>query len=191
MYADHNSNFDDSSYQGHEAVDSADDSDEAVDPEFINLLEDIEGNEHENIDLYSVLGVDKSASAADLRMAYKRLSLLFHPDKHSISTPEDNEKITSSASDAVAAFGQIASAYAILSNPEQRAIYDSFGYKGLQMQGWQITSSQKSAPELRLEYLLLKEKARVSKQLQLTQPTSEFSLGLDLTDVFDRYLKVS
>ncbi|XP_018655016.1 putative dnaj (hsp40) homolog, subfamily C, member [Schistosoma mansoni] len=129
MYADHNSNFDDSSYQGHEAVDSADDSDEAVDPEFINLLEDIEGNEHENIDLYSVLGVDKSASAADLRMAYKRLSLLFHPDKHSISTPEDNEKITSSASDAVAAFGQIASAYAILSNPEQRAIYDSFGYK--------------------------------------------------------------
>ncbi|CAH8680167.1 unnamed protein product [Schistosoma rodhaini] len=189
MYADHNSNFDDSSYQGHEAVDSADDSDEAVDPEFISLLEDIEGNEHENVDLYSVLGVDKSASAADLRMAYKRLSLLFHPDKHSISTPEDNEKITSNASDAVAAFSQIASAYAILSNPEHRAIYDSFGYKGLQMQGWQMTSSQKSAPELRLEYLLLKEKARVSKQLQLTQPTSEFSLGLDLTDVFDRYLK--
>lgn len=130
MYADYNSKFDDSSYRGHEVVDSADDSDEPVDPEFINLLEDIEGNEHENIDLYSVLGVDKNASAADLRMAYKRLSLLFHPDKHSISTPEDNEKINSNSSDAVAAFSQIASAYAILSNPEQRAIYDSFGYRG-------------------------------------------------------------
>ncbi|CAH8583048.1 unnamed protein product [Schistosoma turkestanicum] len=189
MYADSNSNFDDSSYQGYEVVDSADDSDEPIDPEFINLLEDLEGNEHESIDLYSVLGVDKNASSADLRAAYKRLSLLFHPDKHSISTIEEDEKVTSNSSDAVAAFSRIASAYAILSNPDQRAIYDSFGYKGLKMQGWQITSCQKSAPELRLEYLLLKEKAQASKQLQLTQPTSEFSLGVDLTDVFDRYLK--
>ncbi|TNN13749.1 DnaJ subfamily C member 11 [Schistosoma japonicum] len=188
MYADSTSDFGDDSYQRYEA-DSADDSDEPVDPEFINLLEDLEGNEHENLDLYSVLGVDKNASAADLRMAYKRLSLLFHPDKHSISTLDKDEKVSSNSLDAVAAFTKIASAYAVLSNPEQRAIYDNFGYKGLQMQGWQITSCQKSAPELRLEYLLLKEKAKASQQLQLTQPTSEFSFGLDLTDIFDRYLK--
>ncbi|CAH8641293.1 unnamed protein product [Heterobilharzia americana] len=187
MYADNTTKFGDSTYHGYEAVDSADDSDALVDPEFVNILEEIESNEFENVDLYSVLGVDKTASSADLRAAYKRLSLLFHPDKH--STIDEGEKTHPNILDAEAAFNRIASAYAILSDPKQRAIYDSFGYKGLQMQGWQITGCQKSAPELRLEYLLLKEKAKASKQLQMTQPTSEFSFGLDLTDVFDRYLK--
>ncbi|CAI2738224.1 unnamed protein product [Dicrocoelium dendriticum] len=59
----------------------------------------------------------------------------------------------------------------------------------LNIQGWEISGSGKSAPELRLEYLLLKQKAQSEKQLQLTQPNSEFSVGVDLTDLFDRYLQ--
>lgn len=54
-----------------------------------------------------------------------------------------------------------------------------------------MASTEKSVPELRLEYLMLREKARQEKQLKLTDPSSDFSLGLDLTDLFDRYLKVS
>nr|CAH8819300.1 unnamed protein product [Trichobilharzia regenti] len=189
MYADNTTKFGDSIYHGYETVDSADDSDEPVDPEYINLLEELEGNEHVDVDLYSVLGVEKNASAADLRAAYKRLSLLFHPDKHSTSSTVDGYTTNLNLLDAECTFSRISSAYTILSDPKQRAIYDNFGYKGLQMQGWQIATCQKSTPELRLEYLLLKEKAKASKQLQMTQPNSEFSFGLDLTDVFDRYLK--
>lgn len=65
-----------------------------------------------------------------------------------------------------------------------------FSISGLQLQGWELAVRDKSAPELRLEYLLLKHKAREQDQSRVLQPDSSFSMGIDMTDLFDRYLQV-
>jgi len=63
------------------------------------------------VDLYAVLGVSRSATAAELRRAYRRLALLHHPDR---AGPEG-----------APIFAQIAEAYGMLSNLTARAAYDA------------------------------------------------------------------
>ncbi|KAA3670210.1 DnaJ subfamily C member 11, partial [Paragonimus westermani] len=168
--------------------DALNDTDDPPDPSFVHLLDSME--ETESTDLYAVLGVSKTATPTEIRAAYKRLSLLLHPDRHTSGTSTGDNRTTAMqtiTANAEAAFGRVSAAYNVLSDPEKRTIYDIYGHDGLQLQGWEVVSCEKSAPELRLEYLMLKQKALAEKQLQLTQPTSEFSVGLDLTDLFDRY----
>ncbi|VDK69573.1 unnamed protein product [Dibothriocephalus latus] len=69
-------------------------------------------------DLYALLEVPHGASTEDIRKAYKKLALQYHPDKN------DDPK-------AEARFKEIAQAYEILSNSERRRIYDQFGEEGL------------------------------------------------------------
>ena len=70
-------------------------------------------------DYYEVLGLDRGASAEDLKKAYRKLALQFHPDKN----PGDHE--------AEERFKEAAEAYAVLSDPDKRARYDRFGRQGL------------------------------------------------------------
>jgi molecular chaperone DnaJ len=70
-------------------------------------------------DLYEVLGVERGASQADLKKAYRRLAQQFHPDKN----PDDHT--------AEEKFKEAANAYQILSDDEQRAMYDRYGFDGL------------------------------------------------------------
>ncbi len=67
-------------------------------------------------DYYEVLGVDKSASEADLKKAYRKLARQYHPDVN----PGDKE--------AEAKFKEINEAYEVLSDPQKRAQYDQFGH---------------------------------------------------------------
>lgn len=68
-------------------------------------------------DYYAALGLDRAASAAEVRRAYKRLALLYHPDKYK-SKGEDEQA-------AVAArFGEVTAAFDILVDEPQRALYD-------------------------------------------------------------------
>ncbi|CAL8102313.1 unnamed protein product [Calicophoron daubneyi] len=168
--------------------DAWDDTDDPLDPSFVHLLENLDDTSNQSPDLYAVLGVSRSATPNEIRAAYKRLCLLLHPDRHS-STSASGDKQKNLSASAQTAFERVSSAYAVLSDPNKRAVYDAFGHDGLNTQGWDMMCCEKSAPELRLEYLMLKEKAKSEKLLQLTHPTSEFSLGIDLTDIFDRYLK--
>ncbi|XP_006813296.1 dnaJ homolog subfamily B member 13-like [Saccoglossus kowalevskii] len=69
-------------------------------------------------DFYGILGLTRSASDDDIKKAYRKLSLKFHPDKN--QEPFAPEK-----------FRQIAEAYDILSDPRKRAVYDQFGEEGL------------------------------------------------------------
>src|SRR6478672_10398089 len=66
-------------------------------------------------DLYEVLGVDRKASASDLKKAYYKLAKQYHPDVN----PGDKE--------AEDKFKEAAQAYQVLSDEEQRARYDRFG----------------------------------------------------------------
>ena len=72
-------------------------------------------------DYYKILGVSKTASAADIKRAYRKLSLKYHPDKNP-------------APDAATKFAEIASAYDVLSDPEKRETYNRGGEDAVKMQ---------------------------------------------------------
>src|SRR5258708_28413441 len=74
-------------------------------------------------DLYEVLGVERGASQADLKKAYRRLAQQYHPDRN----PDDKH--------AEEQFKEAANAYQVLSDDEQRALYDRFGHDGLRRGG--------------------------------------------------------
>ena len=66
-------------------------------------------------DYYKILGVEKGASDADIRKAYKKAALKWHPDKNNGS--EESTEM----------FKKISEDYAILSNPDRRKKYDLYG----------------------------------------------------------------
>ncbi len=74
-------------------------------------------------DYYEVLGVDKSASAAEIKKAYRKMALKYHPDKN----PDDK--------DAEAKFKEAAEAYEVLSNADKKARYDQFGHQAFEGAG--------------------------------------------------------
>lgn len=70
-------------------------------------------------DYYEVLGVSKSADAAEIKKAYRKLALQYHPDKNP-GNQEAEEK-----------FKEAAEAYEVLSNEDKKQRYDQFGHAGL------------------------------------------------------------
>lgn len=71
-------------------------------------------------DAYKVLGVARDASPEDIKKAYRKLALKWHPDRN----PDNAEK-------AELEFKRVSKAYAVLSDSKQRAMYDRFGEAGL------------------------------------------------------------
>lgn len=69
-------------------------------------------------DYYKILGISKSANEDDIKKAYRKLALKYHPDKN--KTPEAEEK-----------FKEVAEAYEVLSDKKKRDVYDRFGEEGL------------------------------------------------------------
>ena len=70
-------------------------------------------------DYYEVLGVDRNASASDIKKAYRKLAIQYHPDKNP-GNKEAEEK-----------FKEAAEAYSVLSDPDKKARYDQFGFEGV------------------------------------------------------------
>lgn len=71
-------------------------------------------------DYYEVLGVDKNASADEIKKAYRKKAIQYHPDRN----PGDKE--------AEEKFKEAAEAYDVLSNPDKRARYDQYGHAGVE-----------------------------------------------------------
>lgn len=68
-------------------------------------------------DYYKVLDLDRAASAAEVRYAYKKFALLYHPDKHKSESDEQKQAIAEK-------FREIAAAFDVLTNEDIRGIYD-------------------------------------------------------------------
>jgi molecular chaperone DnaJ len=76
-------------------------------------------------DYYEILGVKKKASEKEIKKAYRRLALKYHPDKN----PGDKS--------AEEKFKEASEAYEVLRDPEKRKAYDTRGQAGLHDMGWQ------------------------------------------------------
>ncbi|NND77650.1 MAG: molecular chaperone DnaJ [Flavobacteriales bacterium] len=74
-------------------------------------------------DYYEILGISKGASEAEIKKAYRKMAIKFHPDKN----PDDKES--------EAKFKEAAEAYEVLSDDNKRARYDQFGHAGMKGAG--------------------------------------------------------
>ncbi|KAH3671060.1 hypothetical protein OGAPHI_000771 [Ogataea philodendri] len=81
-------------------------------------------------DYYEVLGVARDASDREIKQAYRELTKKYHPDKN----PGDET--------AQARFIEIGEAYAVLTDDEQRAVYDRYGHEGVKQGGQQQQQQQ-------------------------------------------------
>jgi len=75
-------------------------------------------------DYYEILGIPRNTSSEEIKKAYRRLALQFHPDRN----PGDKE--------AEEKFKEAAEAYSVLIDPEKRSVYDRFGHDGLRGEGF-------------------------------------------------------
>ncbi|XP_064350182.1 dnaJ homolog subfamily C member 11 isoform X1 [Camelus dromedarius] len=134
--------------------------------------------ELDNEDYYSLLNVRREASSEELKAAYRRLCMLYHPDKH--RDPELK-------SQAERLFNLVHQAYEVLSDPQTRAIYDIYGKRGLEMEGWEVVERRRTPAEIREEFERLQREREERRLQQRTNPKGTISVGIDATDLFDRY----
>uniref|UniRef100_A0A2K5YI54 DnaJ homolog subfamily C member 11 n=1 Tax=Mandrillus leucophaeus TaxID=9568 RepID=A0A2K5YI54_MANLE len=120
----------------------------------------------------------ENASSEELKAAYRRLCMLYHPDKH--RDPELK-------SQAERLFNLVHQAYEVLSDPQTRAIYDIYGKRGLEMEGWEVVERRRTPAEIREEFERLQREREERRLQQRTNPKGTISVGVDATDLFDRY----
>lgn len=77
------------------------------------------------LDYYEVLTVSRDATGDQIKSAYRKAALKWHPDRNPENKKEAEEK-----------FRQCSDAYSVLSDPQKRAIYDRYGHAGLKSQGF-------------------------------------------------------
>ncbi|KAG0225427.1 hypothetical protein B0O80DRAFT_424904 [Mortierella sp. GBAus27b] len=80
------------------------------------------------VHLYEALEIPKTATQDEIKKAYRRLALRYHPDKvNAAEVPDHEDK-----------FREIAAAYEVLGDPKKRQVYDKYGMMGVQMAGTEI-----------------------------------------------------
>ena len=94
-------------------------------------------------DYYAFLNVTADSSEEDIRAAYKRLALLWHPDRH--KEEEARERAT-------AQFAKLQKIHAVLTDPKKRKLYDLYGEKGL-ASGMEVGAHLRTHEQVRDEYL--------------------------------------
>lgn len=129
-------------------------------------------------DYYAFLNVSREANQEELTNAYRKLSKIYHPDKHADPLKKRDAEIL---------FNKTRKAYEVLADPHKRAIYDTLGIKGLDTEGWQVVQRTKTPQEIREEYERLAREQEERRLQQRTNPKGSISVGIDATDLFEAY----
>ncbi|KAI8922173.1 hypothetical protein DFJ77DRAFT_14589 [Powellomyces hirtus] len=127
------------------------------------------------VDYYAVLNVERTASEEEIKNAFRRLALVFHPDK--IHLQEDKVAAESK-------FGEIQKAHDILSNPAKRHIYDTYGAEAAET-SWEVGARGQSREDIRAEY---ERQSRLHQEMAaetLAKSKGEIHLSLDASQIFD------
>jgi DnaJ family protein C protein 11 len=143
--------------------------------------EEIEPEENSKSGLYELLNLSQTASDTDIREAHRRLSRLFHPDKHG-----DSQETRQAAEHK---FREIQHAYDVLSDPQQRAVYDTLGEAGLSLK-MDVGQRNMTAEELRQFHLAQARQAQVETLDALVQAKGETSMTVDAKAMFGQRVVV-
>ncbi|KAI8915037.1 hypothetical protein BC831DRAFT_488500 [Entophlyctis helioformis] len=133
------------------------------------------------IDYYGILNVERSATDDEIKVAYKRLSLTFHPDKFM----DETEKLNAQKK-----FQTVQRAYDILSDQNKRHIYDLYGESAVD-QTWDLGPRLKSKEEIREEF---ERRARIKREMDaqnLVKSRGEIMIELDATSVLEQRPKLT
>ncbi|KAJ3158886.1 hypothetical protein HDU86_002574 [Geranomyces michiganensis] len=102
------------------ASDSSDGEEDSNDPREDSGDEDEHNQQPATVDLYAEFNISRDATEVEIKKAYRRMCLVYHPDKLSNATEEERQAATQK-------FQQVAAWYGILSDPAKRARYDQTG----------------------------------------------------------------
>ncbi|KAG0319904.1 hypothetical protein BGZ99_004844 [Dissophora globulifera] len=140
----------------------------------IDDLADLDSMKPPELDYYAVLNLSKNASEEDIKDSYKRLSRIFHPDKHSDPALKQAAETK---------FHIINKAFEVLSNPQLRAAYDEYGEEGINTK-WEIGHKVKTPQELREEYARLAREKREMELESLVRSKNDITVNINATRVF-------
>lgn len=136
------------------------------------LLEDDDGDHYE---YYALLNVDKNATQDEIRSAYRRMCLIYHPDRY-----QDPQKQAT----ATTLFRRVEEAYRILSDPRTRSVYDRSGKKGLEIDMAVVQRAPLPA-ELLEEYEKLRNLWEERTYIQDINPQGEFQMNVDASPLVE------
>jgi DnaJ family protein C protein 11 len=97
-------------------------------------------NEGEERNCYGILNVSTTATPEEIRAAYKRLAVTYHPDMHTRQSPQIIQE-------AKEKFTEIKTAYETLIDPQKRTLYDMYGINGLNA-GWELAKKLQTPEEV-------------------------------------------
>lgn len=112
-------------------------------------------------DFYEILEVPHNADAAQLKKAYRKLAMKWHPDKNPNNQSEAQSK-----------FQEIAEAYSVLNDPKKREIYDKYGEEGLKVGG--NPSNYASQPNKSQQQSQSQPHYQYQRQTHQSQPKEDF-----------------
>ncbi|XP_065177744.1 dnaJ homolog subfamily C member 11-like [Sycon ciliatum] len=125
--------------------------------------------------LYAVLNVPQNASEEEIRSAYRRLSVVFHPDKHASSSEDDRQTADNE-------FQRIKYAYEVLSDRSRRDIYDLYGLKGLQAD-WDVVPRVATGLEMLEVYDRIRRLRQEEYVQKLSKPCGKAVIRCDVREI--------
>ncbi|KAE8232119.1 hypothetical protein CF326_g2852 [Tilletia indica] len=136
--------------------------------------DDEQGGAADRDHLYALLNVERDASEDQIREAYRSVAVSFHPDKHT-------DPALKSAAES--RFREVQHAYEILTNPQQRAVYDHLGESGLKS-SWALTVRGQTPQDLQREFERQANQRRMQDAENLIRSRGDFTVSLDASALF-------
>uniref|UniRef100_A0A5S6QEN1 J domain-containing protein n=1 Tax=Trichuris muris TaxID=70415 RepID=A0A5S6QEN1_TRIMR len=136
----------------------------------------MEGGDAE-VDYYTFMNIRKDATTEEIGQAFRRLSLIYHPDRHT-------DPVLRARSQEL--FDKVRKIYEVLMDPHRREIYDAVGEKGLELTGWEVVERGRTREEIVAEFVRIQRLYEMDQMHESTNPKGSFTLHASLSQLFDK-----